>query len=226
MVKDTFGAILKNRIKEMGYTQEEFAEKAGIGLASLKKYINGTNVYRVDLLPRFAELLECSYDYLLGYSRSPIRENSDISNELHLSDESIRVIRKMVSLGEDDYYYIAYFYILNAIIENQDLMFALVEYVVQSRYIVNQMQPILDEIQKPIASVIPFETMGMKTDTMFMLMIVNELNRIRENKPQELRDLINKMVEDENIENVLDIIEDKAQDFAKSQTNRVNKANE
>ncbi|MBQ2922548.1 MAG: helix-turn-helix transcriptional regulator [Tyzzerella sp.] len=217
MKKDTIGAILKNRIKEMGYTQEDFAEKAGIGLASLKKYINGTNVYKVDLLPIFADLLECSYDYLLGYSRSPIRENSDISNELHLSDESIRLIRKMASLGEDDYYYMSYFYILNSIIENEDLMFALVEYVVQSRYIVNQMQPILDEIQKPIVATIPFETMGMKTDTMFMLMVVNELNRIRENKPQELRDLINQMAQDENIENMKEIIDEKAQVFANSQ---------
>lgn len=226
MGKDTFGAILKNRIKEMGYTQEEFAEMAGIGLASLKKYINGTNVYRVDLLPKFAELLECSYDYLLGYSRSPIRENSDISNELHLSDESIRLIRKMASRGEDDYYYIAYFYILNSMIENEDLMFALVEYLVQSRYIVNQLQPLLDAVQQPIYSALPFEGVGMKTDTIFMLWVFNELVKIRENKPQELRDLINKMAEDENIENMLGIINEKAQDFAKSQTNKVNKANE
>lgn len=226
MRKNTFGAILKNRIKEMGYTQEEFAEKAGIGLSSLKKYMSDENMYKIDLLPKFAELLECSYDYLLGYSRSPIRENSDISNELHLSDEAIKLIRKMASLGEDNYYYMAYFYILNSMIENEDLMFALVEYVVQSRYIVNQMQPVLDAIQEPIVSRIPFETMGMKTDTMFMLMVVNEINRIRENKPQELRDLINKMAEDDNIEKMLGIIDEKSQDFAKSQTNKVNKANE
>lgn len=217
MKKDTIGAILKNRIKEMGYTQEDFAEKAGIGLASLKKYINGTNVYRVDLLPRFAELLECSYDYLLGYSRSPIRENSDISNELHLSDKAIELIRKMVSFGEDNYYYMSYFYILNSMIENEDLMFELVEYVIQSRYIVNQIQPVLDALQKPFVSQIPFETMGMKTDTMLMLMIANELNRIRENKPQELRDLINKMAEDENIEKMINIIDEKNQDFANPQ---------
>ena len=219
MKKYTLGAILKNRIKEMGYTQEDFAEKAGIGLATLKKYINGTNMYRVDLLPKFAELLECSYDYLLGYSRSPIRENSDISNELHLSDESIRIIRKMASFDEDDYNYIAYFYVLNAIIENQDLMFSLVEYVVQSRYIVNILQPILDAVQKPLASTTPFETMGMKMDTMYLLMIVNELNRIKNNKPQKLRDLINEMADDESIEQILGIIEEKSQDFAKSQTN-------
>ena len=217
MKKDTIGAILKNRIKEMGYTQEDFAEKAGIGLASLKKYINGTNVYRVDLLPKFAELLECSYDYLLGYSRSPIRENSDISNELHLSDRAIELIRKMASRDEDDCYYMAYFYILNAMIENENLMSSLMEYVVQSQYIANQLQPIFNAVLEPIYSTMPFDTVEMKMETVYMIWIINELVRIRDNKPHELRDLINKMVEDENIENVLDIIEDKAQDFVNSQ---------
>lgn len=217
MKKDTFGTILKNRIKEMGYTQEEFAEKAGISLASLKKYMNGTNVYRVDLLPKFAELLECSYDYLLGYSRSPIRENSDISNELHLSDEAIRVIRKMASRDTDDFYYIAYFYILNAIIENQDLILAFVDYIMMSQYVENQLRPITDAVQKPLSKVVPFEPLTMKMDTIYLLEIFNEIVRIRDNKPQELRDCINEMAEDENIENILNIIDEKAQDFANSQ---------
>lgn len=219
MKKDTFGTILKNRIKEMGYTQEEFAEKAGISLASLKKYMNGTNVYRVDLLPKFAELLECSYDYLLGYSRSPIRENSDISNELHLSDRAIELIREKASRDEDDYYHMSYFYILNSIIENEDLMFVLIEYIVHSRYLTNQLQPILEAMQKPIASVTPFETIGIKMDTIFMMIIINELNSMKDNKPQKLRDLINKMADDNNIEKMLGIINEKSQDFAKSQNN-------
>lgn len=209
MEKDTFGAILKNRIKEKGYTQEEFAEKAGIGLASLKKYINGTNVYRVDLLPKFAKLLECSYDYLLGYSRSPIRENSDISNELHLSDRAIELIRKMASRDEDDYYYMAYFYILNAMIENEDLMFGLTEYLSHSQYIENQLKPLTDAVQKPLSSFVPFESVEMKMDTVFILLVFNELVRIRDNKPQELRNLINKMAEDDNIDNMLGIIDEK-----------------
>lgn len=33
---DNIGTILKDRIKEMGMTQEEFSLKTGIGLSSLK----------------------------------------------------------------------------------------------------------------------------------------------------------------------------------------------
>ena len=57
MQKDTFGAVLKRRIKDMGYTQEEFADKVGIGHSTLKKYLSGKNLYDVELLLRFAEVL-------------------------------------------------------------------------------------------------------------------------------------------------------------------------
>ncbi len=199
MKKDTFGTILKNRIKEMGYTQEEFAEKVGIGLSSLKKYMNDTYVYKVDLLPKFAEVLECSYDYLLGYSRSPIREHSDISNELHLSDEAIANIKRMVARDEDDFYYIAFFYVLNAILENDDLLFTLTEYVSGSRYVENQLRPLLDVLDQQFTKTMPFENAKMKMDTFMLLSIYNELALIRENKPDKLRQMINEMVEDENI---------------------------
>ena len=62
----TIGTILKKRIREKGYTQEEFCEKVGIGLSSLKKYMNGKVFYSIDTLDLFAKALNCSYDYLLG----------------------------------------------------------------------------------------------------------------------------------------------------------------
>ena len=65
------GTILKDRIKEKGYTQEEFCELVGIGLSSLKKYMNGKVFYSIDTLELFANALDCSYDYLLGKSKTP-----------------------------------------------------------------------------------------------------------------------------------------------------------
>ena len=51
------GTILKDRIKEKGYTQEEFCELVGIGLSSLKKYMNGKVFYSIDTLELFANAL-------------------------------------------------------------------------------------------------------------------------------------------------------------------------
>lgn len=86
---DMCGAILKKRIKEMGYTQEKFAEVTGVRYGTLKKYLSGKSVYPIDLLQIFAEKLDCSYDYLMGYTVSPKREYQDLKDATRLSDKAI-----------------------------------------------------------------------------------------------------------------------------------------
>ena len=93
MEKALIGSILKKRISEMGYTQEEFAEIVGVRIETLKNYVQGRNYYPLDLLEVFSEKLECSYDYLLGYSKSPRRENHILAEELKLSDRAIENIK-------------------------------------------------------------------------------------------------------------------------------------
>lgn len=87
--KVIIGAILKDLIKERGYTQEEFAEEVGIGLSSLKKYITGQVSYSIDILEQFAEFFDCSYDYLLGKSLTPNRELQDIKQSTRLTDGAL-----------------------------------------------------------------------------------------------------------------------------------------
>ena len=99
----TLGTILKNRIKECGYTQEDFAEKAGIGMSTLRKQINGTVAYRCDDLVKYAELLDCSYDYLLSYSNSPKRENADIVDKTGLTAEAVGNLVEVENLKKLDY---------------------------------------------------------------------------------------------------------------------------
>lgn len=86
----TIGTILKKRIKECGYLQTKFAEEAGISMSTLRKQINGTMPYRCDDLIKYAELLNCSYDYLLGYSKSTERVNADIVDKTGLSIEAVK----------------------------------------------------------------------------------------------------------------------------------------
>lgn len=86
---DTYGAILKKRIKEMGYTQQNFADMVGVPLGTLKKYLSDKSVYPIDLLKIFAENLDCSYDYLMGYTVSPQREYQDLKDISRLTDKAI-----------------------------------------------------------------------------------------------------------------------------------------
>ncbi len=93
---DTYGAILKKRIKEAGYTQQEFADSVPMSLSALKKYMSGKSKYTVDLLERFAKLLDCSYDYLMGVTLSARRDIQDIKDATRLSDDAIDKIRRIV----------------------------------------------------------------------------------------------------------------------------------
>lgn len=104
MKKATKGAILKHRIKEMGYTQEKFSEQTGVPYSTLKKYIADKCPYDIDLLERFAEKLECSYDYLMGYSVSPDRELQSVKDATMFSDEAIKKIQFAAQNYSDEYY--------------------------------------------------------------------------------------------------------------------------
>lgn len=89
------GGILKRRIKEKGYTQEEFSITTGIGLSSLTKYMAGQVAYSIEHLEIFADKLECSYDYLLGTSLTPKREFHEIKSSTRLSEEAIDMIKSL-----------------------------------------------------------------------------------------------------------------------------------
>lgn len=98
----TIGTILKDRIKEKGYTQEEFCELVGIGLSSLKKYMNGKVFYSIDTLELFANALDCSYDYLLGRSKTPNPELHEVKELTRLQDNAIVHIQHYAKLYDMD----------------------------------------------------------------------------------------------------------------------------
>ncbi len=87
------GAILKKRIKEMKYTQADFADICGIGLSSLKKYMKNELPYSITHLEMFSELLDCSTDYLLGKSDTPKREIQTLKDLTNLSDNALLTLQ-------------------------------------------------------------------------------------------------------------------------------------
>lgn len=60
----SFGQRLRDRRKEMGYTQGELAEKLGISLSAVSNYENGQNAMREDILLRVFEILKIEPNYL------------------------------------------------------------------------------------------------------------------------------------------------------------------
>ena len=59
-------AILALR-REAGYTPERLSEMLGISTAAVSKWECGQTCPDIELLPKLADIFECSIDYLLGY---------------------------------------------------------------------------------------------------------------------------------------------------------------
>ncbi len=130
MDKAKIGAILRKRIKEQGFTQEEFAEKVGIGLSTLKKYTKGENTYNYELLEKFADALNCSYDYLLGKSKTAQKEHTEIREKINLSDKAIEILinRTKRSKSEEEQAY--FMKTLELLIENEKIIDDIAYYLI------------------------------------------------------------------------------------------------
>lgn len=57
MEKNNFAEIIKNRRKEMGLTQQEFAFRAGLGLRFVRELEQGKQTVRLDKLNQALEFL-------------------------------------------------------------------------------------------------------------------------------------------------------------------------
>ena len=132
---DKYGEILKKRIKEMGYTQEEFAELAGISYGTLKKYLSGDSEYNRTNLINIANALECSYDYLLGESPSAKREYRDISEQLRLSDNAIQKLLEYAERYDTDFYSKMFIKTFDAIVRTEGLVMSMADYLIMSHYV-------------------------------------------------------------------------------------------
>jgi len=93
--------IFKERLRSSreaaGLKQDEFAEKVGIARASASYYENQGNkaLPNAEVLYNMAEVLNVSFDYLLGKSECKKRENIDILERTGLSEKAVDYLCNM-----------------------------------------------------------------------------------------------------------------------------------
>lgn len=133
MEKVIIGTILKNRIKQCGYTQKRFADEVGIDIETLKGYMRGKNAYTYETLDILSNALNCSYDYLLGYSTSPEREYHEIKEQTLLSDESIEILCSWYKKADTDEMCELKAELLDEIIRNEDFLIFMLMYCASNR---------------------------------------------------------------------------------------------
>ena len=176
---DIYGTILRKRIKEMGYTQQEFADKVPMPLATLKKYMSDRGTYSIDYLKRFGEILDCSYDYLMGVTVSPRRDIQDIKDATRLSDEAIDKIKRIVAkIDETD----ATKRIgAQSMIACLDMVIKTEVYETMAAYLKSDdiLKPIEDLVQTAMRDVIGGEELPVKLDNVYALAVIQELDKCK-----------------------------------------------
>lgn len=176
---DTYGTILRKRIKEMGYTQQEFADKVPMPLATLKKYMSDRGMYSIDYLKRFSQLLDCSYDYLMGATVSPRRDIQDIKDATRLSDEAIDKIKRIVAKidGTDVTTRIG----AQNMIACLDMVIKTEVYETMALYLSvdDILKPIEDFVQEAMREVIGDEKLPVPLDNVYALAVIQELDKCK-----------------------------------------------
>lgn len=176
---DTYGTILRKRIKEVGYTQQEFADKVPMPLATLKKYMSDRGMYSIDYLKRFGELLDCSYDYLMGVTVSPRRDIQDIKDATRLSDEAIDKIKRIVAKIDnlDGVEKIG----AQSMIKCLDMVIKTEVYETMAAYLNSDdiLKPIENFVQSAMREVIGDEKLPVKLDNVYALAVIQELDKCK-----------------------------------------------
>ena len=84
---------LRSRRKELGYTQQEIAEKLFIGQDTYSNYENGNTLIPSDILIKLSSILKVSCDYILGVSNSLNIGNREIMAYTGLNEQAIENLR-------------------------------------------------------------------------------------------------------------------------------------
>lgn len=162
MERDKIGARLKEAIKKRKFKQEEFAEQCGISYPALKRYMSGKNAYSYELLEKFAEVLDCSYDYLLGKSDSFKQEYHKVTEMTHLSEEAIGNIYKRAQYYDEEFEARRYIMVLDLLMREEECFDSLCNYMLASKFVNYLNGMFFDKMQDAINNMEPVKKLGIQ----------------------------------------------------------------
>lgn len=196
MEKYLIGSILYKRLKKVGYTYESFAEKVGEHTNTIKRYVSGERTYDYESLMKYAEILNCSYDYLLGYSESPEREYHEIKEQTLLSDESIRILCSWKEKSDTDIMYQLKAEMLDQIICDDDFLTSMLIYCATNRMLEKTNDKIikgqLEMIVKAQNKEYEPQSINYPIAKAILLGLMEDIDRIKYRMSPELKEKIEK----------------------------------
>ena len=204
MEKDKIGARLKEAIKKRGFKQEEFAEKCVISYPALKRYMSGKNVYTYEHLEKFADVLNCSYDYLLGKSDSFKQEYHEVTKMTHLSEKAIENIYKRAKYYDEEFEAKRYIMVLDLLLREEECFDSLCNYMLASKF-VNYLNGIFfDKMQDAINNMEPVKKMGIQkakrlsVESQQMIDLVTRFKEMKETLTPEFIEQLKDLDTEEN----------------------------
>ncbi len=182
MEKAIIGDILRKRIKEKKYTQQAFAEIVGVKYSTLKKYMSGKAAYSYELLLVFSEQLDCSVDYLLGLSKSPIKEHHEISEQTRLSEDAIKKIAKYARHYDDEFEAKKYIMLLDRMIKEDRFLNTMFDYIIASKFVEKMYKEVTDIYGYAVMQNEAIKKMGVENDYFLTSELVKLTDTISELK--------------------------------------------
>ena len=169
MEKVIIGERLGKRIKEMGYTQQKFADMMGMRLDTLQSYIKGRSAYSLQSLIEFAEKLDCSYDYLLGYSKSPQREYHEIAEQTRLSEKAIQKLTQYASHYDDNFEAKRFIMSLDMILCEDGAFNSICDYFISSKFVDEMSKGLVSFMENALYQNPSIKELGMEQDLVLSL---------------------------------------------------------
>ncbi len=199
MEKVIIGEILKTRIADMGFTQQEFADIMGMKKDTLRSYMNGSSAYSYELLIAFAEKLDCSYDYLLGYSKSPKREFHEVTEQTRLSEEAIEKIHKYAFHYDNEFEAKRYIELLDLLIREDGVLNTLFDYLIASRLVDEMYKSLVDVTNLMLSQHPTLKKLGVLNDyvqnleEVQLVHVISELKDLKRKISQQSVDQIKRL---------------------------------
>ena len=89
------GDRICQRRKQLGYTQEQIADKMDVSIQMISNLERGNKAIRIDNLIKIGKILNVSTDYILTGNQS----ESELSGKIgQLSERDYRIISKMIDM--------------------------------------------------------------------------------------------------------------------------------
>lgn len=199
MEKATIGAILKKRVKEKGYTQEQFASKVGVKYSTLRKYMSGKATYSYELLLMFSEELDCSVDYLLGLSVSPIKEHHEIAQQTRLSENAIAKIVKYAKDYDEEFEARRYIKCLDLVLCDDGMFNSICDFLLASKFINNMIQSLVSLGEYALRSNPKIQKLGIEENRKISVetqMMIDIICKLKDLKAKITPEFIEEMKED------------------------------